>query len=35
MKFPEALDVSKVGTYPAQANAGGGYVWDEVLKYRV
>jgi putative acetyltransferase len=24
-----------VGTYPASAKAGGGYVWDEVLEYRV
>ncbi|MBJ7514857.1 MAG: hypothetical protein JHC82_00950 [Stenotrophomonas sp.] len=24
-----------VGTYPAEAEAGGGYVWDAVLEYRV
>jgi putative acetyltransferase len=24
-----------VGKYPAVASAGGGYVWDEVLEYRV
>jgi len=24
-----------VGTYPALAKSGGGYVWDEVLEYRV
>lgn len=24
-----------VGEYPALAKAGGGYVWDEVLEYRV
>lgn len=24
-----------VGRYPARAHAGGGYVWDEVLEYRV
>jgi hypothetical protein len=35
MKFPIAVDPSKVGTYPAQAHAGGGYVWDAVLEYRV
>ena len=35
MKFPEVVDQSKVGTYPAEAKAGGGYVWDEVLEYRV
>ena len=35
MKFPEVLDASLVGTYPATAKAGGGYVWDAVLEYRV
>lgn len=35
MRYPEALDPSLVGTYPASANAGGGYVWDAVLEYRV
>lgn len=35
MKFPEVLDVSLVGTYPVTAKAGGGYVWDAVLEYRV
>jgi hypothetical protein len=35
MTFPIALDPSKVGTYPAEAHAGGGYVWDGVLEYRV
>src|SRR5215813_8438462 len=35
MKFPPVADESKVGTYPAEAKAGGGYVWDEVLEYRV
>lgn len=29
------LDPALVGTYPASANAGGGYVWDAVLEYRV
>jgi hypothetical protein len=29
------MDVSLVGTYPASAKAGGGFVWDEVLEYRV
>ena len=32
---PPATDPEKVGTYPALAKAGGGYVWDEVLEYRV
>jgi len=34
-RLPKVLDKEKVGTYPALANAGGGYVWDEVLEYRV
>ncbi len=33
--FPTVLDPSMVGEYPATAGAGGGYVWDEVLEYRV
>lgn len=33
--YPDVLDASLVGTYPAVAKAGGGYVWDEVLEYRV
>ena len=33
--YPDAIDPSAVGTYPAVAKAGGGYVWDEVLEYRV
>jgi putative acetyltransferase len=33
--LPEAIDPGKVGTYPGPAKAGGGYVWDEVLEYRV
>lgn len=33
--YPSAVDPAKVGTYPAKTNAGGGYVWDEVLEYRV
>ena len=32
---PAVADRKKVGTYPAHAKAGGGYVWDEVLEYRV
>lgn len=34
-EFPDVLDESLVGTYPAAAKAGGGYVWDAVLEYRV
>jgi putative acetyltransferase len=35
MAYPPVVDPELVGTYPALANAGGGYVWDEVLEYRV
>jgi hypothetical protein len=34
-EYPDAVDPAKVGTYPATAGAGGGFVWDEVLEYRV
>jgi len=33
--YPDAIDPELVGSYPALAKAGGGYVWDEVLEYRV
>jgi len=33
--WPDAVDPQKVGSYPAAAFAGGGFVWDEVLEYRV
>ena len=33
--FPKVKDPELVGTYPALAKAGGGYVWDDVLEYRV
>ena len=35
MRYPDAVDPSLVGTYPAVAHSGGGYVWDAVLEYRV
>lgn len=35
MQYPDVLDPNLVGTYPAVAKSGGGYVWDEVLEYRV
>jgi len=35
IKYPEVEDPNLVGTYPALVNAGGGYVWDAVLEYRV
>ncbi len=34
-RYPPVLDADKVGAYPALAKSGGGYVWDEVLEYRV
>jgi hypothetical protein len=33
--YPEALEPNLVGTYSPVAKAGGGYVWDDVLEYRV
>lgn len=33
--YPPALDPDRIGTYSATAGAGGGYVWDAVLEYRV
>ena len=35
MNYPAVLDPALVGTYSPVAKAGGGYVWDEVLEYRV
>ncbi len=35
MTYPKAIHEDKVGTYPAAVKAGGGYVWDAVLEYRV
>jgi putative acetyltransferase len=33
--LPPVKDPRLVGTYPASAKAGGGFVWDAVLEYRV
>jgi len=33
--YPDAADPSLVGTYSPSAQTGGGYVWDDVLEYRV
>ena len=33
--YPKVKDPNMVGEYPALSKAGGGYVWDEVLEYRV
>lgn len=35
MQYPEVKDKELVGTYPALVASGGGFVWDEVLEYRV
>ena len=34
-KYPPVLDPARVGSYAAKAKAGGGFVWDAVLEYRV
>lgn len=34
-KYPEVKSQELVGTYPAFVKSGGGFVWDEVLEYRV
>src|SRR5690242_15181783 len=33
--YPDAIDAGMVGTYQSLAKAGGGFVWDAVLEYRV
>lgn len=33
--YPKVKDPNLVGTYPALVKAGGGFVWDDVLEYRV
>jgi len=34
-RFPRAIEPARVGKYPASCDAGGGFVWDAVLEYRV
>lgn len=34
-KYPKVKDLNLIGEYPAVVKSGGGYVWDEVLEYRV
>jgi hypothetical protein len=34
-RYPRASNPNRVGKYPAAVFSGGGYVWDEVLEYRV
>ncbi|PIA81036.1 GCN5 family acetyltransferase [Gaetbulibacter sp. 4G1] len=33
--YPKVENKELIGNYPALVKAGGGYVWDEVLEYRV
>jgi putative acetyltransferase len=33
--YPKVKDPNFIGEYPALAKSGGGYVWDDVLEYRV
>ncbi len=33
--YPKVKDPALVGEYPGLVKSGGGYVWDEVLEYRV
>ena len=34
-RYPRAINPARVGRYPATAAAGGGFVWDAILEYRV
>src|ERR1051326_6681376 len=34
-RFPRAINLARVGKYPASCYSGGGFVWDAVLEYRV
>src|SRR5688572_13395741 len=34
-QYPDAIDFAMVGEYSPLSCAGGGYVWDAVLEYRV
>lgn len=34
-RFPRAMDPARVGKYSPVCGAGGGFVWDAVLEYRV
>ena len=34
-EYPKVKDPGLVGTYPGFVKSGGGFVWDEVLEYRV
>lgn len=34
-QFPKVKDPNLIGEYPGLVKAGGGFVWDDVLEYRV
>ena len=34
-KYPKVKDTNLLGEYPTLVKSGGGYVWDDVLEYRV
>jgi hypothetical protein len=34
-RYPSVKDSNLIGTYPSLVKSGGGYVWYEVLEYRV
>ncbi len=34
-EYPKVKNKELIGTYPALVKSGGGYVWDDVLEYRV
>jgi hypothetical protein len=34
-QYPKVKNPNLVGKYPGVVKAGGGYVWDDVLEYRV
>ena len=34
-EYPVAVDIKKVGEYPALTKSGGGFFYDDVLEYRV
>jgi putative acetyltransferase len=34
-KYPKVKDPDLIGEYLALVKSGGGYVWDDVLEYRV
>lgn len=35
LQYPKVKEPGLVGTYPGFVKSGGGFVWDEVLEYRV